>query len=60
MAKDNYSYKKQQKELAKEKKAEKKKQKKLEKKTMGATREFEQGLSNQIVLEQESVNRKVS
>ncbi|MFH0913387.1 MAG: hypothetical protein V1884_03805 [Candidatus Omnitrophota bacterium] len=33
MARDNYSYKKYQKELAKKKKAEEKKQRKLEKKT---------------------------
>ncbi len=33
MAKDNYSYKKYQKELARKKKAEEKKQKRLEKKT---------------------------
>ena len=34
MAKDNYSYKKYQKELARKKKAEEKKQRKLEKKTV--------------------------
>ena len=35
MAKDNYSYQKHQKELAKKKKAEEKRQRKLEKKMMG-------------------------
>ncbi len=35
MARDNYSYKKYQKELAKKKKAEEKKQRKLEKKAIG-------------------------
>ena len=37
MARDNYSYKKYQKELAKKKKVEEKKQRKLEKKAMEAT-----------------------
>ncbi len=36
MAKDNYSYKKYQKELAKKKKTEEKKQRKLDKKNMQA------------------------
>lgn len=36
MARDNYSYKKYQKELAKKKKADEKKQRKLEKKNMQA------------------------
>ena len=35
LARDNYSYKKYQKELASKKKAEKKKQRKLEKEAMG-------------------------
>ncbi len=37
MAKDNYSYKKFQKELARKKKAEEKKQRKLEKKPIEAS-----------------------
>ncbi len=37
MARDNYSYKKYQKELAKKKKAEEKKQRQLEKKNLQAT-----------------------
>ena len=36
MARDNYSYQKYQKELARKKKAEEKKQRKLEKKAIGA------------------------
>ena len=39
MQKDNYSYKKYQKELARKKKAEEKKQRKLEKKAMEGTPE---------------------
>ena len=39
MARDNYSYIKHQKELARKKKAEKKKQKKLEKRSMEAALE---------------------
>ena len=39
MTRDNYSYKKYQKELARKKKAEEKKQRKLEKKAMEATPE---------------------
>ena len=39
MSRDNYSYKKYQKELARKKKAEEKKQRKLEKKTMEAAPE---------------------
>ncbi|MFZ2357475.1 MAG: hypothetical protein WAW67_06625 [Candidatus Omnitrophota bacterium] len=39
MARDNYSYKKYQKELAKKKKVEEKKQRKLQKKAIGATLE---------------------
>jgi len=37
LARDNYSYKKHQKELARKKKVEEKKQRKLEKKAMEAT-----------------------
>ena len=45
MTRDNYSYKKYQKELARKKKAEEKKQRKLEKKAMEATpRSLEHGL----------------
>ena len=39
MTRDNYSYKKHQKELARKKKAEEKKQRKLERKAIGATPE---------------------
>ncbi|MBL7210631.1 MAG: hypothetical protein ISS32_02475 [Candidatus Omnitrophica bacterium] len=39
LARDNYSYKKYQKELARKKKAEAKKQRKLEKKAIGASPE---------------------
>jgi hypothetical protein len=39
VTKDNYSYKKYQKELARKKKVEEKKQRKLEKKTMEASLE---------------------
>ena len=42
MVKENYSYQKYQKELAKKKKAEEKKKRKLEKKAMAATSEPEQ------------------
>ncbi len=42
LARDNYSYKKYQKELARKKKAEEKKQRKLEKKAMEAAPESEQ------------------
>ncbi len=51
MARDNYSYKKYQKELARKKKAEEKKQRKLEKKAMEATLESGQGHNDQIALE---------
>ncbi|MBU4346716.1 MAG: hypothetical protein KKH29_05280 [Candidatus Omnitrophica bacterium] len=51
MAKDNYSYKKYQKELARKKKAEKKRQRKLEKKTMEATPESGQVPNDQAALE---------
>ncbi len=51
MAKDNYSYKKYQKELAKKKKVEEKKQRKLEKKAMEATPESEQVTNDPVALE---------
>lgn len=51
MARDNYSYKKYQKELARKKKAEEKKQRKLEKKAIGAAPEFGQASNDQAVLE---------
>ena len=51
MTRDNYSYKKYQKELAKKKKAEEKKQRKLEKKAIGATPEPGQVPKAQVALE---------
>jgi len=51
MIKDNYSYKKRQKELARKKKAEEKKQRKLGKKTMDATPESAQAPNDQVALE---------
>jgi hypothetical protein len=42
LTRDNYSFKKHQKELARKKKAEEKKQRKLEKKAMEAAPEFGQ------------------
>ncbi|MDD2690014.1 MAG: hypothetical protein PHT41_07700 [Candidatus Omnitrophica bacterium] len=51
MTRDNYSYKKYQKELARKKKAEEKKQRKLEKKAMEATPESGQAPNDQAVLE---------
>ncbi|MBU0548863.1 MAG: hypothetical protein ABIG46_02925 [Candidatus Omnitrophota bacterium] len=51
MARDNYSYKKQQKELAKKKKKEEKKKRKLEKKAMESTPEFRQVPNDQGTLE---------
>ena len=51
MTKDNYSYKKFQKELARKKKAEEKKQRKLEKKLKEATPDSGQVPSDQVVLE---------
>jgi len=51
VARDNYSYKKRQKELARKKKAERKKQKKLEKKAMDATPESGQVPKDQVVSE---------
>jgi len=51
LARDNYSYKKYQKELARKKKAEEKKQRKLEKKTMEATPESGQVPKTQVALE---------
>ena len=50
MARDNYSYKKYQKELAQKKKAEEKKQRKLEKKAATAILESGQALNDQPVL----------
>jgi len=51
VTRDNYSYKKYQKELAKKKKAEEKKQRKLEKKAMETTSESGQFSNDQAVLE---------
>ena len=51
MARDNYSYKKHQKELARKKKAEEKKQRKLEKKAMEVTPESGQVPNDQAALE---------
>ena len=51
MTRDNYSYKKYQKELARKKKAERKKQRKLKKKAMGATPESGQVPNDQVALE---------
>ena len=51
MARDNYSYKKFQKELTRKKKAEEKKQRKLEKKAVEATPESGQVPNDQVALE---------
>ena len=51
MARDNYSYKKHQKELTRKKKTEEKKQRKLEKKAMEAAPEAEQVPNDQSALE---------
>jgi hypothetical protein len=51
LARDNYSYKKYQKELARKKKAEEKKQRKLEKKAMKATPKSGQVPNDQVALE---------
>ncbi|MDP1853295.1 MAG: hypothetical protein Q8L26_03725 [Candidatus Omnitrophota bacterium] len=51
MARDNYSFKKHQKELDRKKKTEAKKQKKLEKKAMEATPESGQIPNDQAALE---------
>ena len=51
VTRDNYSYKKYQKELARKKKAEEKKQRKLEKKAMEATPESGQVPNDQVALE---------
>lgn len=51
MARDNYSYNKYQKELARKKKAEEKKQRKLEKKAIEATPEPGQVINGQDALE---------
>ena len=50
MARDNYSYKKYQKELARKKKTEEKKQRKLDKKVIEAASEFGQASNDQTVL----------
>ncbi|MFH1889143.1 MAG: hypothetical protein ABH806_03535 [Candidatus Omnitrophota bacterium] len=51
MARDNYSYKKYQKELARKKKAEEKRQRKLEKKAAEAAPGTEEAPNDQPVLE---------
>ena len=51
LARDNYSYKKYQKELSRKKKAEEKKQRKLEKKAKEVTPEPGQFPGDQAVLE---------
>lgn len=51
LAKDNYSYKKYQKELARKKKAEEKKQRKLEKKAVPEAVESAPGTDGQDALE---------
>jgi hypothetical protein len=51
LARDNYSYKKYQKELAQKKKREEKIQRKLGKKAMEATPESGQVPNDQVVLE---------
>jgi hypothetical protein len=51
LAKDNYSYKKYQKELTRKKKAEEKKQRKLDKKASEAVPELAQATGDQAVLE---------
>jgi hypothetical protein len=51
VTRDNYSYKKYQKELARKKKVEEKKQKKLEKKAIEVNLEPGQVLNDQVALE---------
>ena len=51
MTRDNYSFKKYQRELTKKKKAEEKKQRKLEKKAMEATPESGQVPNDPVALE---------
>jgi hypothetical protein len=51
VSRDNYSYKKYQKELARKKKVEEKKQRKLEKKAIGASLESGQVTKTQVTLE---------
>jgi hypothetical protein len=51
LARDNYSYKKYQKELARKKKAEEKRQRKLERKAMGASLEPGQAPNDQAASE---------
>ncbi len=53
MARDNYSYKKYQKELARKKKAEEKKLRKLEKKTLEAAPESGQAGEDQAAIKEE-------
>ncbi len=50
MARDNYSYKKYQKELAKKKKKEEKKQSKLDKKNIQAKADQEQALNEDVTV----------
>jgi len=50
VSRDNYSYKKHQKELSRKKKAEEKKQRKLEKKAIEATPESGQVPNDQVAL----------
>ena len=51
VTRDNYSYKKYQRELVKKKKAEEKKQRKLDKKAMETTPESGQAPNDQVALE---------
>ncbi len=51
VSRDNYSYKKYQKELARKKKAEEKKQRKMEKKAIEASLESGQVPNDQVALE---------
>ena len=51
MSRDNYSYKKYQRELAKKKKKEEKQQRKLEKKAIKATPESGQAPNDRVSLE---------
>jgi hypothetical protein len=51
VARDNYSYKRYQKELARKKKAEEKKQRKLEKKAAEVTSQSGQAPNDQVVVE---------
>ncbi|MFH1640947.1 MAG: hypothetical protein ABIA66_03170 [Candidatus Omnitrophota bacterium] len=51
LARDNYSYKKYQRELARKKKADEKKQRKLEKKAMESAPESGQASNDQVALQ---------